>query len=148
MRVPAAGGDSALAADLVSMREAMLAADARRRRNRRVGLMVMPPLVVAWLGQSIWLASRFGAFAWGQLIPLSCLVGIFGWSYWKMWRGVPARTSREMAAGLLSCGRCPSCTYKIGHVVEDHDGCVVCPECGAAWRMGDGRAEMADGRSE
>lgn len=36
---------------------------------------------------------------------------------------------------LLTSGVCPACAYRIAGVPPEHDGCTVCPECGAAWRM-------------
>ena len=39
---------------------------------------------------------------------------------------------------LLTSGICPACAYWIAGVPPESDGCTVCPECGAAWRMPDG----------
>jgi hypothetical protein len=36
--------------------------------------------------------------------------------------------------GLLTVGRCPSCAYPLGGQ-GGADGCRVCTECGAAWRI-------------
>lgn len=36
----------------------------------------------------------------------------------------------------LDLGRCPQCAYRLSDLKSEHDGCVVCPECGAAWRAG------------
>lgn len=36
---------------------------------------------------------------------------------------------------LLREGLCPSCGYEIKTVPPQADGCSVCPECGAAWRL-------------
>jgi hypothetical protein len=35
---------------------------------------------------------------------------------------------------LLANGYCPACAYGIDTIRPEHDGCTVCPECGAAWR--------------
>lgn len=32
---------------------------------------------------------------------------------------------------------CPSCSYRLRGVPPEPDGCTVCPECGAAWRLPD-----------
>ncbi len=36
---------------------------------------------------------------------------------------------------MLCIGHCPACAYQIYDVAPEPDGCTVCPECGAAWRM-------------
>ena len=35
---------------------------------------------------------------------------------------------------LLASGFCPACAYQIAGVPPEPDGCMVCPECGAAWQ--------------
>jgi hypothetical protein len=35
----------------------------------------------------------------------------------------------------LRDGQCPACGYDVAEIDADADGCVVCPECGGAWRM-------------
>ncbi|MGE3107843.1 MAG: hypothetical protein AB7G11_01670 [Phycisphaerales bacterium] len=43
--------------------------------------------------------------------------------------------SEEAAAQvLLRHGLCASCLYNLGDLSESDDRCLVCPECGAAWR--------------
>lgn len=36
----------------------------------------------------------------------------------------------------LAVGCCPSCGYSISEISPQDDGCTICPECGAAWRLG------------
>lgn len=40
---------------------------------------------------------------------------------------------RAAAAALLRRGLCASCLYSLADLEPAHDGCLVCPECGAAW---------------
>lgn len=50
--------------------------------------------------------------------------------YKVTWRGpINGRDS------LLTSDICPACAYRIAGVPPEPDGCTVCPECGAAWRM-------------
>ena len=35
----------------------------------------------------------------------------------------------------LRLRRCPSCAYDLATLTPEPDGCTVCPECGAAWRL-------------
>ncbi len=58
------------------------------------------------------------------------------------------RLSRNAAAaseGLLERHLCPSCGYKLTALPIDPDGCTICPECGAAWRLGGGGAALGSG---
>ncbi|MEZ6243093.1 MAG: hypothetical protein R3B57_08625 [Phycisphaerales bacterium] len=38
-------------------------------------------------------------------------------------------------AELKRLALCASCGYSLGGLTPEHDGCVVCPECRAAWRL-------------
>lgn len=43
--------------------------------------------------------------------------------------------AEKAAAGvLLRRGLCASCLYPLGGLTVESDGCLVCPECGAAWK--------------
>ncbi len=37
--------------------------------------------------------------------------------------------------GLLGLGLCPGCGYQVAKLATEPDGCRVCPECGAAWKL-------------
>ena len=37
--------------------------------------------------------------------------------------------------------QCPSCSYGLADLAPEPDGCTVCPECGAAWRLPADRQE-------
>jgi hypothetical protein len=46
------------------------------------------------------------------------------------------RSLRTVARrSCLRLGLCPACGYEIGSLPAATDGCTVCPECGAAWRL-------------
>ncbi len=49
----------------------------------------------------------------------------------------------EVAARLAS-GFCPNCRYGLQSLRPEEDGCTICPECGAAWRVG-GAAGVVSG---
>ncbi|MEO1278047.1 MAG: hypothetical protein AAFV77_03730 [Planctomycetota bacterium] len=48
-----------------------------------------------------------------------------------------ARALRYQRAASFALGLCPGCGYSIAELQPEADGCRVCPECGAAWRLGD-----------
>lgn len=86
--------------------------------------------------------------------PLFLAMG-FGWprGYWQLlasgaglligllalpeilWRTMPAARSRLVADEVLAAACCASCGYGLERVVSQDDGCTVCPECGAAWKL-------------
>lgn len=41
---------------------------------------------------------------------------------------------QELRGGLVRIGRCGVCAYDVRGLAPEADGCVVCPECGAAWK--------------
>lgn len=47
---------------------------------------------------------------------------------------VRARVARQLASTAVAEGICGSCAYSLQGAVDEPDGCVRCPECGAAWK--------------
>lgn len=41
----------------------------------------------------------------------------------------------QWKARYKELGRCPACQYSLASLEPATDGCTVCPECGAAWRL-------------
>lgn len=52
----------------------------------------------------------------------------------RRWRGV-GDDPRVVVDVMKKHQRCGSCGYTLVGVPEEADGCRVCPECGAAWRL-------------
>lgn len=50
---------------------------------------------------------------------------------WGVFSREPIRAAAKRAC--LAAGLCPACMFALGAVAPDHDGCVTCPECEAAW---------------
>ncbi len=46
----------------------------------------------------------------------------------------PGANADDLARAVAAEGLCPSCAYTIRGLATEPDGCVVCPECGSAWR--------------
>lgn len=43
---------------------------------------------------------------------------------------------QDVVSAFITQGRCASCGYLIeGCPPHEPDGCTICPECGAAWRL-------------
>jgi predicted RNA-binding Zn-ribbon protein involved in translation (DUF1610 family) len=103
-----------------------------RKRQRRWFKAHPPPwwgwLLICGLGAVGWVAlripSQYSALGYA-VIPLFMLS-----SRWLKVAGL-----RMRAPFYISLGRCASCGYDLSHHHPESDGCTVCPECGAAWRL-------------
>jgi hypothetical protein len=42
---------------------------------------------------------------------------------------------RHLVTLFARAGVCPACTHSLHGLPVESDGCTVCPECGAAWRV-------------
>ena len=69
------------------------------------------------------------------LIPFcaSIVVSTLLWFCTLGW--VRLRKFERIAQIHLDHGTCPSCAYLLDDLTPQDDGCVVCPECNAAWRQ-------------
>jgi hypothetical protein len=43
--------------------------------------------------------------------------------------------ARKLSAWRLGRRACAACGYRLEGVLAEQDGCTVCPECGAAWKL-------------
>ncbi len=60
-------------------------------------------------------------------VIIATFLGLSGALFWR-WSG------GQMARTAVLHGLCGSCGYTLEALVLGDDGCVQCPECGAAWR--------------
>jgi ferredoxin-like protein FixX len=88
--------------------------------------------ILVWLStmRSTWPAIMF---------TVTSIVALFSWEVFKNARAQIRMPSDELKrepgrAKLLARGVCPSCLYRLSGLRTEADGCLVCPECGAAWR--------------
>jgi hypothetical protein len=73
------------------------------------------------MGVPLWLAGGFSAMPY--LLVLIVVVRALK----------PQRYS--VAVVFIQERICPSCLYDLQNLPPQEDGCTVCPECGAAWRL-------------
>lgn len=52
-----------------------------------------------------------------------------------LWWTTSKHVARTIATRIVHHRRCGSCVYDIRSTPEEPDGCTVCPECGAAWKL-------------
>lgn len=51
---------------------------------------------------------------------------------------LPIEANAQLVArAIVRRKLCPSCGYSLRGLRPERDGCAVCPECGAAWRIHD-----------
>lgn len=104
-----------------------------------------PLMAIGLLIVSLVLAAVSDALGWDFLnrvlavvvVVLAAAVLVLSWGVFvAIVRHIgPARTR-----ALRHIGRCLACTYDLRELAPGDDGLTVCPECGAAWRVGSGDA--------
>ncbi len=95
---------------------------------------------VACIMLSLWLVpvlmkSGLSAYAWAPLLVVANVGAWMACAFVYRWLVHRGFTS-EFVAAFLADKRCPACTYDLDGAAAGADGCTVCPECGAAWRVG------------
>ncbi len=70
-----------------------------------------------------------------QVIMFAVLVAIM-WPLFPLLLRIQRWEERSrLRSGYLAAGHCPSCDYDLSSQPKEPDGCSMCPECGAAWKM-------------
>jgi uncharacterized Zn finger protein (UPF0148 family) len=83
------------------------------------------------------------------MVILGTVGAALSWPLWSVQAGGPLgfvggttlaavlerkKSAQAARRQMLSCGHCPVCAFPIATLPPEADGCIVCPECGAAWR--------------
>ena len=78
-------------------------------------------------------APVFSPLEFALLVLVMCSLG------WQLGpvltRRSRIRYARRITTAMMQEGLCLACAYDLCGLKVDTDGCVVCPECGAAWRV-------------
>ncbi|MCC5821810.1 MAG: hypothetical protein LAT64_00820 [Phycisphaerales bacterium] len=82
-----------------------------------------------------YLQSGDPAFGIGLILTPIYLIG-FGLPMGYLVSQRNWRSTAHARDAMLGFVLCPSCAHGIGRIPPAPDGCVICPECGAAWRAG------------
>lgn len=85
-------------------------------------------LVMLGLGLGSWLIPNAPHFVWSALAGAG-----FAACAMVARADARARIADTLSARAISAGICGSCGYSLDMLRPERDGCVVCPECGAAW---------------
>ena len=79
---------------------------------------------IHWGAKEMWWFCFVGGFALVSVLLGLSVIRDSGW------------LTRYMR-GMISLRCCPECSYSLSGLECEADGCTVCPECGAAWRLPD-----------
>lgn len=84
------------------------------------------------LGVMVLFWIRYGSASILTWISGGALYGLIMGIYLRRrsWRSAPAGRR-----ALLTFHVCASCGFDLSTLAPELDGCVVCPECAAAWRL-------------
>jgi hypothetical protein len=80
---------------------------------------------------SVVLFAGLALVYWNAAFPLDAIILAL---FVGLGSGYTSRP-RAMAAAYIKHGHCPGCAYRLIEVPRQADGCTICPECGAAWRV-------------
>ncbi len=115
----------------------------RRHRFYEVGWF-SPELAVALgligAGLLIWSGVFLNGLTWMRIaaglvgVPLVVIGLVAVMSMLFMQRATPAMHAQVFAKRDRQ-GQCRACTFSLAGLAAEPDGCTVCPECGAAWRL-------------
>jgi hypothetical protein len=103
-----------------------------------IGLILIVPTAVTAMIVIVLLLSSFTPRSW-RWVPNALFIGMI-----FACLGLAIAWSRIRRAGYfgespldlrLKSGRCASCGYDLRTLTQAPDGCTLCPECGAAWRL-------------
>lgn len=89
---------------------------------------------IVWVLVGIPLTGTKNTWAGHLVIPFffCIVVSSLAWFFSLGW--VRSLKFDRIAQIHLEHGRCPACGYVLADLPLAGDGCVVCPECNAAWR--------------
>lgn len=90
-----------------------------------VGLFLAPG--PGWASQTLAMVMRLGGtllITLGLVVLVSVVI--------VRWRG--ESIGEPLMRARAERGRCRGCAFELEGLPAEEDGCVVCPECGAAWR--------------
>ena len=106
---------------------ARLKAEFRATRGWKTRVIVGTAVVFAALAAAILIP--FPNFQmWTFAIPPIFIPLVFIWAGHQFVR-------QHYHRAILAQRFCPACAYRLVQLDADEDGCTVCPECGAAWRL-------------
>ena len=109
----------------------------RLRGQQWVWSVILWAMAAYFGGRFVWRLT-YDVVGW-DVIPAAGFVAVWAFMAKRSYSAFPDRPGWHVAQELRSMQRCPCCAYRLTGILPESDGCVVCPERGAAWRL-DGSA--------
>ena len=106
----------------------------RRLRGQQWVWSAMLWILAACFGVRFVSRMMRGGYGW-DAIPAAAFIAIWAFMAKRSYSAFPDRPGWHVAQELRKMGRCPCCTYRLPGIIAESDGCTVCPECGAAWKL-------------
>lgn len=112
----------------------------KQEQQATVNLEVIIALIGGVLGWVLWtgfflpFTSLKGTLTGNLLIPVgaSIVTSTVIWFVSLEW--IRRRKFSTISGIHLRYGHCAGCGYALQDLQTEHDGCIVCPECNAAWK--------------
>jgi len=106
-----------------------------------VGSVFAFDLLRRWFGIELVPVYKIHSVRWWaeELVVLGVVVGLPLFLIGATLTWSERRRVSQRAATAVELGFCGGCGYDLRSLVAMEDGCVVCPECGAAWRLDSAR---------
>lgn len=109
---------------------------ARIERESR-GAMIALGILVGVVGVALLTPAFFMPHAvilWMYGLPAMTGSVLIVWAAMRFRPRMPPVDAEALATAVGAEGICAACGYRLDDLPVEDDGCVVCPECGAAWK--------------
>ena len=112
----------------------------KQEQQATINTEVAISLIAGVLGWGVWVVAILpftglkNTYTGHLIVPFffCIIVSTSAWYLSLSW--VRRLKSARLAQIHLNHGLCPACAYTLKGLETQQDGCVVCPECSAAWK--------------
>lgn len=98
-----------------------------RRQAVRFAVVMLPLFLLMGIAPVLIALTSWWLFP--LVVPLGAAQAWFGIAISNRWH------ARRLARAIVNEGICGSCAHELRGLPSHEDGCTLCPECGAAWRL-------------
>ncbi len=130
----------------------------------RVRLQMYPSSLIAKIAWTLTATAVTAGFLWLCVTLIlvgaapiaiaiaACVGALFCTHTWRLALGLQDFSDLDISTDLIAAsiqreGFCPSCAQSLEGLPHASDGCTICPECGAAWRLSAHEPPRTDGVS-
>lgn len=105
---------------------------AMQRHGMVVGLSISVVQVAIYAGGAAILGRQLTLIEF--ILPMLLAAGVMAVVFRRRLRDRISTVGPSLVSAITQDGLCATCLYQLGGLVPEADGCLVCPECGSAWR--------------